>query len=39
MPKMPRDISGAELIKSLEKLGYEVVRRSGSHVGFKKSLI
>jgi len=33
MPKMPRDVSGAELIKGLEKLGYQVTRRSsGSHV-------
>jgi len=37
MPKMPRDISGAELIKGLEKLGYKVIRRSsGSHVRLQK---
>ncbi len=36
MPKMPRDISGDELIKRIEKLGYEVVRRSGSHVRLQK---
>jgi len=36
MPKMPRDISGDELIKRLEKFGYKVVRRSGSHVRLQK---
>lgn len=29
---MPRDISGLELIKKLEKLGYKASRQSGSHV-------
>lgn len=36
MPEMLRDISGDELIKRLEKFGYEVVRRSGSHVRLQK---
>ena len=30
--KLPRDISGRELIVALNKLGYEVTRLSGSHV-------
>ncbi|MEP7233676.1 MAG: type II toxin-antitoxin system HicA family toxin [Ignavibacteriota bacterium] len=30
--KLPRDISGKELIKSLESLGYSVTRQKGSHV-------
>jgi predicted RNA binding protein YcfA (HicA-like mRNA interferase family) len=30
--KLPRDISGEELARSLRKLGYEVVRQSGSHM-------
>ena len=30
--KLPRDISGQRLVKSLEVLGYEVTRQSGSHV-------
>lgn len=30
--KLPRDLSGAELIRSLGKLGYRVTRQSGSHV-------
>jgi predicted RNA binding protein YcfA (HicA-like mRNA interferase family) len=30
--KLPRDLSGAELIKALRKLGYEVTRQKGSHI-------
>ena len=30
--KPPRDISGPRLVKSLEVLGYEPTRQSGSHV-------
>jgi len=30
--KLPRDLSGEQLVKILEKLGYAVVRSSGSHV-------
>ena len=30
--KIPRDISGTDLIKSLRKLGYEFSRQVGSHV-------
>jgi len=32
MSRIPRDVSGAELIKSLRRAGYETVRQSGSHV-------
>jgi predicted RNA binding protein YcfA (HicA-like mRNA interferase family) len=32
MPKLPRDISGMDLVRSPGELGYRVVRRSGSHV-------
>ena len=31
MPKLPR-VSGAEVLKALQKLGFEKVRQSGSHV-------
>jgi predicted RNA binding protein YcfA (HicA-like mRNA interferase family) len=31
-PKIPRDISGNDLVKLLSKLGYEVVRQKGSHI-------
>ncbi|MFN8346005.1 MAG: type II toxin-antitoxin system HicA family toxin [Spirosomataceae bacterium] len=30
--KIPRDITGAELIKLLKKLNYEIVRQTGSHI-------
>lgn len=30
--KLPRDISGSRLVKSLEVLGYETTRQNGSHV-------
>jgi predicted RNA binding protein YcfA (HicA-like mRNA interferase family) len=30
--KLPRDVSGRELIKALARLGYQPTRRSGSHV-------
>jgi predicted RNA binding protein YcfA (HicA-like mRNA interferase family) len=30
--KLPRDVDAAELITALAKLGYRVVRQSGSHI-------
>lgn len=30
--KLPRDISSTDLIKILNKLGYEVSRQKGSHI-------
>lgn len=30
--KLPRDVSGAGLVKALAKLGYRVTRQSGSHI-------
>lgn len=30
--RLPRDISGAELIKRLGRLGYRVTRQTGSHI-------
>ncbi|TRU20580.1 MAG: addiction module toxin, HicA family [Microcystis aeruginosa Ma_QC_B_20070730_S2] len=35
MPKMPR-ISSAEVIRGLERLGFEQIRQAGSHVVLKK---
>jgi predicted RNA binding protein YcfA (HicA-like mRNA interferase family) len=29
---LPRDVSGAELAKRLEQLGYRVARQTGSHI-------
>lgn len=30
--RLPRDVSGQELARRLEVLGYEMVRQSGSHM-------
>ncbi|QOI97179.1 MAG: type II toxin-antitoxin system HicA family toxin [Flammeovirgaceae bacterium] len=30
--RIPRDVSAGELIKSLNKIGYEVSRQKGSHI-------
>jgi predicted RNA binding protein YcfA (HicA-like mRNA interferase family) len=30
--RLPRDLSGADLIKRLGRLGYQATRQSGSHV-------
>ena len=32
--RLPRDISSTELIKLLQKLGYQVTRQKGSHIRF-----
>ena len=32
MPKIPRDISGRELAKLLNRYKYKIVRESGSHI-------
>lgn len=30
--RLPRDISGADLVKALRVLGYEISRQTGSHL-------
>ena len=30
--KLPRDVSGDELVKALKALGYQVTRQTGSHM-------
>lgn len=32
MKKIPRDITGYELIKIIEKFGYQITRQTGSHI-------
>lgn len=32
MPKIPRNMSGRELAKSLKKYNYQIVRETGSHI-------
>ncbi len=34
--KLPRDLSGTEVVKSLQRLGFTVVRQKGSHVQMVK---
>ena len=36
MPKSPRSVSGWEVIRALERLGFRQVRQHGSHVILKK---
>jgi predicted RNA binding protein YcfA (HicA-like mRNA interferase family) len=36
--KLPRNVSGNELIKSLQKIGYSVIRQRGSHITLSCSL-
>ena len=35
MPRLPR-VSGAEVIRALERLGFERLRQSGSHVVMRR---
>ncbi|MEJ2637648.1 MAG: type II toxin-antitoxin system HicA family toxin [Calditrichia bacterium] len=35
--KLPRDISGKELAKRLEKYGYRITRQTGSHLRLTQS--
>jgi predicted RNA binding protein YcfA (HicA-like mRNA interferase family) len=30
--RLPRDLSGSDLVKALGRLGYRVTRQSGSHI-------
>ncbi|MGA2605830.1 MAG: type II toxin-antitoxin system HicA family toxin [Terriglobia bacterium] len=30
--KLPRDVSGEELVRSLRRFGYEITRQTGSHI-------
>ena len=34
--KLPRDLSGAEVVKSLQRLGFTIARQKGSHVQMVK---
>lgn len=36
--RMPRDLSGSDLIRRLERLGYAPMRQSGSHVRLTTSV-
>lgn len=32
MPRLPRNLTGAQLIRTLQLLGYQATRQTGSHV-------
>ena len=32
MTRLPRDVSGAQLARLLEKYGYQITRQTGSHI-------
>lgn len=34
--KLPRNVSGAEAVRALRRLGFEVTRQAGSHVRMSK---
>ena len=34
--KLPRDVSGAQAVRALQRLGFAVVRQRGSHVRMAK---
>ena len=36
--KLPRDISGDELVRLLAKFGYQTVRQTGSHIRLVSSI-
>ena len=37
-PKLPQ-VSGQDMVKFLEKLGYEIIRQKGSHIRLRKITI
>jgi predicted RNA binding protein YcfA (HicA-like mRNA interferase family) len=36
--KLPRDISGEDLLRSLEKYGYKATRQTGSHIRLSSTI-
>jgi predicted RNA binding protein YcfA (HicA-like mRNA interferase family) len=37
--KLPRDLSGPEVVKALRRLGFVVVRQDGSHIRMVKTSV
>ena len=35
--KIPRDLSGADLVRALARFGYTVVRQTGSHIRLRSA--
>jgi predicted RNA binding protein YcfA (HicA-like mRNA interferase family) len=36
--KLPRDVSGEALVRSLRRFGYEITRQTGSHIRLTSNL-
>ena len=36
--KLPRDVSGDDLVRSLRRFGYETTRQTGSHIRLSSNL-
>jgi len=36
MARLPRDVSGVECIRVLQRLGFQVLRQKGSHVSLRR---
>lgn len=36
MTKLPRDLSGRQVIRALERIGFRVCRQKGSHIVLKR---
>lgn len=36
MSKLPRDLSGKEVVKALQKAGFHIKRRKGSHIVLRR---
>jgi len=37
--KLPRDVSGGEVVRALRRLGFQVVRQEGSHIRMSKGSV
>jgi len=35
--KLPRDVSGAQAVRALQRLGFAIVRQRGSHIRLEKA--
>ena len=36
--KLPRDVSGDDLVRSLRRFGYEITRQTGGHIRLRSTL-
>ena len=38
MPRLPRGVSGADVVRALERLGFAVVRQRSSHIVMRRGV-